>query len=89
MSDRQLLEPPEIKQQALALYVPPFKFVNGYIRDSQGLMMADQHEGPDSLRIRGWGRIQYLDNPELLQDTTGELIAQALTEFWERNSAPC
>lgn len=37
-----------------------------------------------TLRIRGWGRIGYLEHPVQLQDAVGELVARALTELWER-----
>ena len=72
----------EIRQRALDLYKPPFKFECGYIQDSKHRMVADQHDGPDSLRVRGWGRISYMEDPEKLQDEVGALIAEALTEKW-------
>jgi len=37
-------------------------------------------------RLRGWGRIQYLPDPEKLHDAVGEIIAEALTEYWTRQS---
>jgi hypothetical protein len=53
-------------------------------------MVADNHvedsveeTGVEAfLRVRGWGRISYLPDPEALQDQIGEIIGQALTEFW-------
>jgi CHAD domain-containing protein len=53
-------------------------------------MVADNHvedaveeTGVEAfLRVRGWGRISYLPEPEKLQDQVGEIIGQALTEFW-------
>jgi hypothetical protein len=33
-------------------------------------------------RIRGWGRIQYLDNAEKLQEAVGHLVAEALNQLW-------
>lgn len=72
----------EIRQRALELYEPPFQFHCGYIQDAKHRMVADQHEGPDSLRVRGWGRISYMEDPEKLQDEVGALIAEALTEKW-------
>ena len=30
--------------------------------------------------IRGWGHIQYLDNPEKKQDDMGQFIADAINE---------
>lgn len=41
-----------------------------------------------ALRVRGWGRIQHvgesIDDAANLQDTVGELIAEALTQYWQR-----
>ena len=65
-----------LRERAVALYKPPFKFFGGYIWDSEGQMVADNHVDEDAqiLRVRGWGRISYLENPEELQDEVGELI---------------
>lgn len=74
----------DIRDRARALYKPPFRLEHGYIIDSSGRHVADQ-AGDDvkaMLRIRGWGRIGYLNDPEKLQDTVGELIAEALTKYW-------
>jgi hypothetical protein len=75
-----------MRDDALALYKPPFAFNHGFIFDKDGNMVADGGECDRVARIRGWGRISYMENPEKLQDTVGELIAIALTEYWERNS---
>ena len=85
----------KIQSAAIDLYKPPFKFECGYIFDSEHNMLAD-NGGMDELmdgmaaRIRGWGRIQYLKDfkPEELQDTVGELVAIALTEYWEKHVNP-
>jgi hypothetical protein len=75
----------QIEIDALKLYTPPFKYKHGYIWDSQMHMVCDER-GQDSIqRIRGWGRISYLTQPEKLQDMLGDLVAQALNEFWEKN----
>jgi len=71
----------QLEQSAFNLYVPPFKFESGYIFDSAGNMVADE-AAASALRVRGWGRISYLENSEELQDAAGKLIAKALTEFW-------
>jgi hypothetical protein len=42
-------------------------------------MVADQ----TVLRVRGWGRMSYLADPEALQDAAGDLVAEAMTKFWE------
>lgn len=77
----------ELTASTLRLYRPPFRYERGYIFDANNEMVADS-EGQDvALRIRGWGRIGYMANAEALQDRVGELIAQAITEFWEREWA--
>lgn len=76
----------DIRDSALALYKPPFKFDRGYIWDANNQMVADDDGQDVALRIRGWGRISYLPNPEVLQDEVGRLIAEALTEYWTRNA---
>ena len=73
--------------EAMKLYAPPFRFDRGYIWDSRNNMVADDDAQDVALRIRGWGRISYLPDAEALQDKVGELIAQAMTEFWVRGRA--
>ena len=72
----------DLTKEAMSLYKPPFKYIAGYINDADGRMVADQ--GPDNIimQIRGWGRIQYKNNPEALQDEIGRLCAEALTNLW-------
>lgn len=80
----------EMKEKALALYKPPSSFECGYIFDANNQMVADEADADsmiNALRIRGWGRIGYMENPEALQDKVGELIAEALTQYWEGKSA--
>lgn len=81
----------QLRKNALSLYSPPFTYDgNGYVWDSASNMVADfgdvdQQERLASmmaLRVRGWGRIGYETDGEALQDKVGELIAEALTEFW-------
>lgn len=77
-------------EDALKLYRAPFRNECGYIWDADGHVVCDddsEHTGA-AVRIRGWGRIQYKANPEGLHDAMGELVAQALTEFWNRRAAP-
>lgn len=79
----------ELTVKALALYKPPFKFMYGYIHDGDGRVVADNNVGADNqvLRVRGWGRISYMENAEALQDEVGEVIAVALTEYWQKKGA--
>ena len=74
----------DLRGEALKLYKPPFKLDHGYIFDSHGEMVADQVDPIAIARIRGWGRISYMDNAENLQDAVGELIVEALNEKWNR-----
>lgn len=76
------------RKAAMAIYKPPFKFYRGYIHDSAGHMVADQ-DGLDGeveksvvARVRGWGRIGYMPNPEELQDEVGQMMADALTAYY-------
>lgn len=68
---------------ALRLYKAPFRHENGYIFDKDGNTVADQ--AVHALRVRGWGRISKLKNPEQLEAAVGDMIAEALTEYWQRN----
>ena len=76
----------DLRNKSIGLYIPPFRFEHGYIWDAKGQMVADNLvNGEDAaLRVRGWGRISYMENPEALQDEVGNVIALAMTEFWER-----
>jgi len=76
------------RKAAMAIYTPPFKYAHGYIHDSAGHMVADQ-DGLDGeveksvvARVRGWGRIGYMPNPEELQDEVGQMMADALTAYY-------
>jgi hypothetical protein len=78
----------KLKTTALALYAPPFCYKRGYIFDSKGNMVADD-DGVESAvitRIRGWGGISHLPQAAQLQDTIGEMVAQALTDYWDTNN---
>ena len=74
----------DFRTTALALYTPPFHYAYGYIWDAKENMVADNHGQDVALRVRGWGRIGYQPNAEQLQDTVGELMAEALTKFWSQ-----
>jgi hypothetical protein len=84
----------ELRQRALALYTPPFRYHMGYIHDSLGHMVSDtrddekDEDGERDLiarrieRVRGWGRMSYLVNAEKLQDMVGTMMAEAMTLAW-------
>jgi len=76
------------REQALRLYRPPFRHEHGFIWDADGNMVADDRTAGDAaVQVRGWGRIKYLPGAEVLHDAVGELIAEALTEYWQRHAA--
>jgi len=77
-------EAASLRAAALELYAAPFTYDCGYIYDANRRMVADDHGLDATARVRGWGRISYLKDPEQLQDTVGQLIAEALTEFWNK-----
>jgi hypothetical protein len=70
----------ELKQRALALYTPPFRVMEGAIYDANGHMVADDREGV--ARVRGWGRLGYMQEGAALQDMVGELLVAALNDYW-------
>lgn len=53
------------------LIVGPVKHVCGMIHDKEGNHIVD---------IRGWGRLQYMKDGEILQDKIGDWVAQAINE---------
>lgn len=82
----------DIRKAAFDLYTPPFRHEHGYILDANNQVVADngaigEMKGVIAARIRGWGRIQYMDNPEgraaALQDEVGAIVADALTAWWQ------
>lgn len=62
-------------ERVSALYVPPFK----YDPNNQAIYDGDDRHVLD---VRGWGRIQYMDGAEALQDAAGERIVSILNEHW-------
>ncbi len=77
----------DARRLAAELYTPPFRYECGYIWDAAGHMVADsmQEHGDSTLRVRGWGRIQYLGDRKqavAIQDAVGERIARILSEHW-------
>jgi hypothetical protein len=74
----------DLRTRALKLYRPPFRFEHGYIFDAANEVVADSRV--QILRVRGWGRISYLPEPERLQDAVGSMIAEALTSYWKSST---
>jgi hypothetical protein len=89
----QAIAPPygSKREAAKAVYTPPFKYMRGYIFDSQSLMVADddQVEGAVASRVRGWGRLGYLPNGAELQDEIGQMMADALNALYEPPAPDC
>lgn len=85
-----------LESAAIDLCVPPFEFYHGYIKDSKGNTIADDGdigamEEMIAARIRGWGRLSYIEgehSPADIQDTIGRHIATALNEYWAKHSGP-
>lgn len=85
--------PTNAKEIVLSLFTPPFYFQHGYIFDSNGQMVSDEGRdialGTIISRIRSWGMIQYIEAPEAkaeeIQDAAGEIIAEALNQYWKNN----
>jgi hypothetical protein len=78
------------RKAAMAIYKPPFKHHRGYIYDSQQHMVADDHDvhAAVAARVRGWGRIGYMQNPEKLPDEVGEMMADALNALYTHQAKP-
>lgn len=68
-----------LRAATLDLYTPPFRYENGYVWDDNNHVVTDDGgefvTGVIASRIRGWGRIQYMDKPRgraaALQDDVG------------------
>lgn len=81
------------RKEAMVVYTPPFKYLHGYIYDSQNLMVADDGdakfgvEGAVVARVRGWGRFGYMPNGAELQDEIGQMMADALNAFYAGTAA--
>jgi hypothetical protein len=80
------------KQKAIALLRPPFSFYMGYIWDGckDQNMVADEGgcEIGTIARLRGWGRLGKLEDGAEIQDAIGEIIAEALNQYFERITTP-
>lgn len=80
-----------LRNAAFGLYQPPFRYESGWIWDANNQFVSDEggpcHYDARMARIRGWGRIQYLPQPERLQDEIGQMVAEALTAFWLAHNA--
>lgn len=58
-------------------------YIKGPVKyDPMGQMILDDDKNL-ICDIRGWGRIQYMDEPEKIQDFIGKTIAVAINEKLE------
>lgn len=77
------------RQKAMELLKPPFRLNHGYIFDSahNPNMVADEGECEIGTiaRLRGWGRLGYLDDGAKIQDEIGNIICDALNEYFEKH----
>ena len=71
--------------EILNIYEAPFSHHCGYIHDANGKMVADDSGGDihGIVQVRGWGHLSKLDDAEEVQDEIGEMIAEALTQYWK------
>jgi len=64
------------------LYRPPFKYDKiSYIWDANNEMVADFMLPPNSIRPRGWGRMQYMPNGDKLHDACEAFIKELCKDF--------
>jgi len=62
----------------MAIYIYIYDANHATVADSAG----NHIDIAEVLRIRGWGRISYMAEPEALQDAVGHKIAEILTKHW-------
>lgn len=86
MSDKIEFSDKALRKIALDLYEPPFTYdpLGQFILDSKRTSIVCDQD--NITRIRGWGHIQKMENPEKIQDKLGEMIAEALNEYWLNNT---
>lgn len=85
-------EQDDVRTRAGKLFEPPFRHGGGYIWDANGETVADRRgENGSVLRVRGWGRLTHIakseDEAVALQDACGEMIAEAMTAYWNRRAS--
>jgi hypothetical protein len=81
------------RKDAMSIYTPPFRYVHGYIYDSNNLMVADDGDmtgeknvkSAIAARVRGWGKISYMQNGAAIQDEIGQMVVDALNQYYENN----
>jgi hypothetical protein len=87
---QEVSEPTDPRKEAMSVYKPPFTFLHGYIYDSQHLMVADDGPitgeggvaGAVAARVRGWGKLGYRPDGAKIQDEIGQMMADALNEYY-------
>lgn len=65
-----------------ALYLAPFRYDGiSYIWDQNNEMVADFRGEGGSIRPRGWGRFQYMEDGTTLHDQMEALIISICAQF--------
>lgn len=80
------------RKEAMSMYVAPFKYLHGYVFDARNQMVSDNGndsdansvEGSVAARVRGWGRFSYFENGAEVQDEVGQMMADALNDYYEK-----
>ncbi len=73
-----------------SIYKAPFRAdkYGVFIFDADSNMVADMDLFEKKFRIRGWGRIQYMENPEQIHDALASAFA-VVTEGCEHDLNAC
>lgn len=72
---------PEQLEQLKSKYPLAFDTIKLPVRYDAECTRIFHSDGNMLLDIRGWGHIQYQDNPEQRQDQIGELICELLNQL--------
>ncbi len=74
----------EMEGKVLALYKSPFRREYKRIFDANDeLIIDDSGDQAAMSHVHNWGRISQMGASEELQDAVGDLIAKALTLYWD------
>jgi len=74
----------EVEGKVLALYKSPFRREFRYILDANDeLIIDDSGDQAAMTHVHDWGRISQTEASEELQNAVGDLIAKALTLYWD------
>jgi hypothetical protein len=81
------------KQKAIEILSPPFNYHMGYIWDGAKDQNMVSDEGDCEIgtiaRLRGWGRLGKIEDGSEIQDAIGEIIAEALNQYFRSLGVSC